>query len=986
MLAKNIILCFLTLFASIPAKYVSGNSVEYYQDLLQEFLNNASQWEQPTDSRRFFKLIDEHKEAIQYGHYDFIIVGVGVAGSVLANRLTESGKCKILALEAGGRENDFTDVPGFAPYLPRSDFNWGYKTIPQANACLGLQNKQCNYPRGKAVGGSSVINYVLYSRGNKEDFNRWGIRNEGWYYKNVLPYFKKTENSTLNFEDSGYHGHHGPLSVETANYYTDITKRFLKSAKQRGYKILDYNGKDEIGYSRLQLMTKRGSRCSANKAFANPAKNRENLELLDHSLGIKILIKDKKAYGVEFIRNRKKYKAIASKEVIICGGTINSPQILMLSGIGPKEHLKELDISVVQDLPVGESLYDHPVYTGLLFSTNISTQNEPSMEENIKHYLEGYGVLTVVASNTAVGFESTQVQIKNPQFEYIVSSGQVEAATPFFIDSMQMTEENWRAISKPLEGKYMWSVLPFLLHPKSIGTIKLKTRDPLDFPLLDCNFYGDENGEDIKDMLSAIKNVFRISETSAFQSIDSKYVSDPLPACKKYKHLSDDYWMCALKQLTYSSMHPVATCKMGPKGDKTAVVDNKLKVHGISGLRVADASIIPVTLAAHTTAASYMIGEKASDLIRKEHGDFRLPHSLQMHLKAFSDSLSKNDNDLKVYGVSGLRVADASVIPSSLSAHPTAVFRGCQGDKPIHPRNSKCNGHSPWLADEDPKSLSAGNWRTRENDFTDVPGFAPYLACSNFNWSSKTTPQVTSCLGFKNEQCNYPRGKAVGGSSVVNFLVYVRGNKQDFDKWGRRNPGWDYQSVLPYLQKIENSTLDFEDPGCHGHYGPVSVETAKYYSQITDIFLRSAQERRRNILDYNGKDQNGYFRFQIMTKKAKAKKACEVEFIRNGKKYKATTSKEVVICGGTINSPQIMMLSGIGPKQHLRELDISLVQDLPVVKSFHDHYTYPVLLFSTNISTQNEPPIQEHIKHYLEGYGVLTVASALTAVGFENLQ
>ncbi|KAF2887711.1 hypothetical protein ILUMI_18462 [Ignelater luminosus] len=240
------------------------------------------------------------------------------------------------------------------------------------------------------------------------------------------------------------------------------------------------------------------------------------------------------------------------------------------------------------------------------------------MEENSKDYLEGHGLLTVASAFTVDGYESLKVKMKNPRVGYAFFSGHIEETAPFFVDFIQMTEENWQAISKPLAGKYMLGVFPILLHPKSKGTIKLKTKDPLDFPLLDSNCYSDKNGEDMKEMLSAIKDVFQISKTPAFQSIDSKYVSDPLPACSKYKHLSDNYWRCALKQLTYPSLHSVGTCKMGPKSDKTAIVDNKLKVHGISGLRVADASVIPVTLAAHTTA-SYMVKEKASDLIRKEH-------------------------------------------------------------------------------------------------------------------------------------------------------------------------------------------------------------------------------------------------------------------------------------------------------------------------------------------------------------------------------
>ncbi|KAF2900011.1 hypothetical protein ILUMI_06175 [Ignelater luminosus] len=622
MIVKNIILCFLTIFLPIPSNCVSQKSVEYYENLLQEFMQNASHWEHPTDSRRFFKLINESAESIHHGHYDFIIVGAGVAGSVLSNRLTESGRFKVLLLEAGGQENDFTDVPGFATYLIRSDFNWGYQTIPQTNSCLGMKNKQCNYPRGKVVGGSSVINNMKYVRGSKKDFDIWGSENPGWDYKSVLPYFKKSENSTLDFEDPGYHGHHGPVSVESARYHPAITDVFLKSVQENGRSILDYNGRNETGYSRFQMMTKKGKRCSASKAYVKPAIHRKNLELLYHTLGIKILIKYKKAYGVEFIRNGKKYKATASTEVIISGGSINSPQILMLSGIGPEEHLEELEIPVIQDLPVGKNFQDHQLFPALFFSTNISTKNQPSTEERIKHYLEGYGFLTVSSGVTAVGFESSKLKTKNPRAEYQFLSAKAEELAPFFEDFVQMTEENSQAILKPLLGKYVWGVDPVFMHPKSAGSIKLKTKDPLDYPLIDSNLYSDKNGDDMKEMLAIIKNVFEISETPAFQSIDSKYLSDPFPACSDFQHFSEEYWKCALRQVTQPFLHGVGSCKMGPKSDNTAVVDNELKVYGICGLRVADASVIPFSISANPTPAIYMIGEKASDLIRKEYGDF----------------------------------------------------------------------------------------------------------------------------------------------------------------------------------------------------------------------------------------------------------------------------------------------------------------------------------------------------------------------------
>ncbi|KAF2901675.1 hypothetical protein ILUMI_04518 [Ignelater luminosus] len=618
---KNIILHIFTLFILVKVQDTSEKSVEYYLNLLQDFMRNASQWQEPTDSRRFFQLVNEQEESIHHGDYDFIIVGAGVAGSVLTNRLTESGKYQVLLLEAGGQENDFTEVPGFASLLIRSDFNWGYKTIPQKNSCLGFKNKQCNYHRGKAIGGSSVINFMVYVRGSKEDFNKWGSENPGWDYQNVLPYFKKSEKSSIDLEESEFHGHDGLLSVENVKYHPDIVQKFLEAVEQRGWKILDYNGKNQNGFSKLQIMTEKGKRCSAGKAFVKPAMKRENLEVLDYALGTKILIKDKKAYGVEFIRNGKKYQATASKEVIISGGTINSPQILMLSGIGPKEHLEELGIPVMQDLPVGQTLHDHQIFPALFFSTNISTNNELSLEDHIRNYLQGFGLLTTASALSGVGFESPRIKSDNPSVEYVFFGAIIDQAAPFLTDFIGMTEENWQAISKPIKGKHSWGIIPILLHPKSKGTLKLKSKNPLDFPLIDSNLFSDKEDDDTEEMLAIIKDILEISKTSAFQSIDSKYLSDPFPACMDSKHLSDDYWKCALRQVTYPILHAVATCRMGPQNDKSAVVDNKLKVYGISGLRVADASVMPFSISSHPTPTVFMIGEKASDLIREEYGD-----------------------------------------------------------------------------------------------------------------------------------------------------------------------------------------------------------------------------------------------------------------------------------------------------------------------------------------------------------------------------
>ncbi|KAF2894214.1 hypothetical protein ILUMI_11959 [Ignelater luminosus] len=604
---------FLMLVLLVQAKQdVSEELVQYYLKLYRDFKNETSQWEAPTDNRKFFQPDDEEADPVDHGHYDFIIVGAGVAGSVLANKLTESGKFKVLLLEAGGRENDLTGVPGFLTDLTTSDFNWGYKVKQEKNSCLGMKSRHCLYHKGKVVGGSSVLTFNMYIRGDRKAFDKWGSKNPGWDYESVLPYFKKSENSTLRQEDPGYHGHNGPVSVEDCRHYHDGTEAFLKAAKQRGRKLLDYNGRNQTGYSTMQNLTKKGRRCSANDAFIKPAMNRKNLEILDHALGTKILIKSKLAHGVEFIRDRKKYKATVSKEVIISGGGINSPQILMVSGIGPKQHLEELGIPVVQDLPVGKTFYDQHCYPALMFSTNISA-NKPDLEQYIRDYLKGFGPLTLGMGMTSVGFENGNV-------EYPFASLWGVEAVDFLSNFLGITDENCKAILEPIMDKYLWTVFPVPFEQKTNGNVKLKTKDPLDYPIIYSNLYSDEHGEDIRRMVAAIKDVFEISKTPAFQSIGSKYESDPLPACKHHDHLSSGYWTCAVKQLTVPIYQGVAACKMGPKDDKTAVVDNELKVHGMDGLRVVDASVIPLSFT-HAAATVYMMAEKVAPLIRGEYGD-----------------------------------------------------------------------------------------------------------------------------------------------------------------------------------------------------------------------------------------------------------------------------------------------------------------------------------------------------------------------------
>lgn len=298
------------------------------------------------------------------------MVGGGSAGAVIANRLTEDPRVRVLLLEAGPDENEITDVPSLSAYLQLSKLDWSYKTIPSKTACLGMINNQCNWPRGKVLGGSSTLNYMIYVRGNKNDFNHWAqLGNPGWDYDSVLPYFLKSEdNRNPYLARTPYHATGGYLTVQEAPWHSPLVAAFVEGGTEIGYDNRDINGDKQTGFMIAQGTIRRGSRCSTGKAFVRPIRLRPNFHLALGAFVTKININpvEKRAYGVEFVRHGRKQHVRARREVILSAGAINSPQLMMLSGIGPRQHLEEKGISVIMDSPgVGQNLQDH---VGRLFS------------------------------------------------------------------------------------------------------------------------------------------------------------------------------------------------------------------------------------------------------------------------------------------------------------------------------------------------------------------------------------------------------------------------------------------------------------------------------------------------------------------------------------------------------------------------------------------------------------------------------------------
>ncbi|KAF2895748.1 hypothetical protein ILUMI_10429 [Ignelater luminosus] len=539
-----------------------------------------------------------------YGSYDYVIVGAGSAGAVIASRLSEIPKNRILLLEAGGDETDFSDIPAMGPYLLNLEFNWNYNSTPQTTACLAKPNQECPFHRGKALGGTSTINGLNYVRGNRENYNNWFRQgNPGWSYQDVLPFFVKSEDFRVD-GDEGYHGKGGYLSVEHHKSENPQLKAFIEANLELGRKLVDYNGKEQLGVAKMQVNTINGQRGSTNKAFLRPAQDRKNLEILTHSLVIKILIDviTKTAYGVLFSHGGHLYIAKADREVIISAGTIGSPQLLMLSGIGPSDHLRQLGIPVIESLAVGSNLQEHVSYSGLTFVTNY-TEPSKTLQRKVEEYLNNYGPLTTVGNSQGVGF----LQTKHAKVDGVPD---IEL---FMVPSKVITDETGNTI-----GSNTFTIAALLLHPKSYGEIKLKSKDPYVYPLIDPKPLTDPNDEDIETVYEGIKSVLEIVETRAFKKLNASLVDASVPECRKYEYLSKDYWYCQIRQLSSLLYHPIGTCKMGPDPQKGAVVDHELKVHGINSLRVADGSIMPDIVSAHTNAACIMIGEKASHMIINE--------------------------------------------------------------------------------------------------------------------------------------------------------------------------------------------------------------------------------------------------------------------------------------------------------------------------------------------------------------------------------
>lgn len=530
--------------------------------------------------------------------FDYIVIGSGSAGSLMANRLSADPANRVALIEAGPSDRKWpvnlkTVMPvGNIFLLPSDQTNW--KQALKGNAAVG--NRTINFPRGKLLGGCSAINGGVYIRGQKEDYEAWeAAGNAGWSYDDVLPAFKAVENYAG--PDKPWHGKGGELDVQKPRSFNPVTGAILDAAEQAGHhRNDDFAGERKDGFGRYDLNQRKGTRLSSARAFLHPVLKRPNLTVLDETLVRKIVFDRGRAIGIEIERQSARSIVGARREIVLCAGATNSPQLLMLSGIGPADHLRDVGIETLHDLPgVGAHLQDHPTVHVAMENPSgesyaVSAKSLPRILASPLQYLVNR--TGMLASNVAEcgGFLCTD------------GSGRPDIQITFLVG----LKLDARAI--PRRHGYMGLVQ--LLRPRSAGSVRLASNRPEDKPVIDPNFFADPY--DMKTLIAGFREARRIFAQPALAPLTGAEIE---PGAQ---HQSDAEIDAALRKIVNTAYHPTGTCKMGPDSDPMAVVDGRLRVRGVSGLRVVDASVMPEIISGNTSAPTMMIAERAARFILED--------------------------------------------------------------------------------------------------------------------------------------------------------------------------------------------------------------------------------------------------------------------------------------------------------------------------------------------------------------------------------
>jgi len=527
--------------------------------------------------------------------FDYVIVGAGSAGCVVASRLSEDASVRVLLLEAGGPDTRREiRIPAAFSKLFRSEYDWAYFTEPQPH----LNNRRLYWPRGKVLGGSSSINAMIYIRGHASDYDGWAaLGNPGWSFADVLPSFKKAEDNQRGASE--YHGAGGPLAVSDLRSPNVLSRAFVEAGVELGFaRNPDFNGAGQEGFGFYQVTQKRGARHSAADAYLKPALARPNLTVRTGAHATQVLFEGTRAVGVAYLRDGHAEEARAGREVILCGGTVNSPQLLLLSGVGPAGQLRSLGIPVVADLRgVGENLQDHlEIVVGHQCTQPVSLDRAETLGNLLQYVLFRRGPLTsnVAESGGFVKTRPDQVGIFVPDLP--APDLQYMFGPVYYLD---------HGFTRP-QG-YGFGLVAVLLRPQSRGRITLRSTDPLAHPAIHANYLSSD--ADLAVLVAGVKLGRRLFAAKPF---------DPYrgPEARPGAQVQTDAEIADhIRRHAETIYHPVGTCKMG--ADSLAVVDAQLRVHGIDGLRVVDASVMPVLIGGNTNAATLMVAEKAATLIRR---------------------------------------------------------------------------------------------------------------------------------------------------------------------------------------------------------------------------------------------------------------------------------------------------------------------------------------------------------------------------------
>ncbi|MGH8171896.1 MAG: GMC family oxidoreductase [Rhodanobacteraceae bacterium] len=522
--------------------------------------------------------------------YDYVIVGAGSAGCVLANRLSANPAHRVLVLEAGGRDwHPFIHMPaGLAKLVNNKRVNWDYNTEPETH----LAHRRLWWPRGKVLGGSSSINAMCYTRGAPGDYDEWAedTGDARWSWASVLPVFKRAEGNTRGASE--WHGASGPLAVDDLRHHNELSDAFIEAAADTGFaRNGDFNGAAQEGFGYYQVTQKNGARCSAATAYLAPVRSRENLTVITGALTTRVLVEGARAVGVEYRRRGRDVRVDAGC-VLLAGGAINSPQLLMLSGIGDADHLRANDIPVVRDVAgVGSNLQDHLDICTLVRSTQRVTYDKTNDVAVALEFLlrrTGIGTSNIAEAGGFARSRHANDDRCDLQFHFV----------PALLDQHGRHR---------LEG-YGYTLHACALRPKSRGTIRLKSRDPAAHPAIQPNYLGDAEGYDLKMLIEGAHISREIFAQKPFTAYRAEEIFPGAGA------RTDADLETFIRRKAETIYHPVGTCRMG--NDADAVVDSELRVHGVDGLRVVDASVMPTLIGGNTNAPVIMIAERAADLIQ----------------------------------------------------------------------------------------------------------------------------------------------------------------------------------------------------------------------------------------------------------------------------------------------------------------------------------------------------------------------------------